>query len=118
MKRGQTVLGIVLSVLLVVVLVIGLGWLFEANDLAMFGFYAPKYANVQRNVYENTHSYNRGMETNLQQLHGQYITATPTQQAAIGALALQEVADDAHPELLSLQTQAWLDELRTKRGGY
>ena len=49
-------------VLLIVVLVgLGITWLAQGNDFFMYKVFAPRYATVQRQVFEQTPSYVKGM---------------------------------------------------------
>lgn len=47
--------------------IIAIGWGLTANDLVMYQFFAPKRAVIQREVFENTPSYQLGNLQNLRQ---------------------------------------------------
>jgi amino acid transporter len=49
-----------LMVLVLMIVVYGLGFLATGGDLAIYRFWAPKYANAQRQVFVNTQSYVQG----------------------------------------------------------
>jgi len=74
------------------VLVCGIAWIAQGNDFFMYKYFAPKYAAVQRDVFENTPSYNQGMIQELQNMQFEYIKATPTQQVALRKIILHRAA--------------------------
>lgn len=84
-----------MKVLLVCAALIGciaLGWVITANEVAQYRVLAPIQANSERQVYENTNSYNRGMQQQLDQYEMQYDAATADQKAAMRPIILHEFA--------------------------
>ena len=59
----------------VIVLILGLTWLSTGNDFFLYKYWAPKQANVQREVFINTNSYIQGKDSQLTTLCFQYQTA-------------------------------------------
>ena len=110
-RKGQVGL-IVLSVFGVLILISVIGFIAQGADFFMFKFWAPKYANVQREVFQNTKSYNQGMAQDLDNYYVDYQRATPDQKDAIAAVVLHEVADYPN-ERLPAHLQAWVDQLRS-----
>jgi hypothetical protein len=83
-----------LFVTLFIILTGALGWAIQGNDFFMFKFFAPKYANVQREVFENTKSYRQGMVQQLQQLQLEYARTTDANaKATIRSVVLHRYAD-------------------------
>ena len=97
-----------------VVIILGLSWVFTGNDFFLYKYFAPKKAEVERQVFENTPSYVRGNIQELEKQHLDYIKATPAQQAAMKPVILQEAAginqDQLPPDLKS-----WISQLK---GGF
>lgn len=56
---------VILICLLIVVIIVGLMFGTGVLDLKFFGWYAPQKANIQREVFKNTKSYNEGMARDL-----------------------------------------------------
>lgn len=73
----------------VILLILGLAWIFQGNDFFMYKFFAPKYEEVRREVFENTPSYKWGMIQELQNMQFKYEQATPEQKEALKAIILQ-----------------------------
>jgi hypothetical protein len=65
-----------------IVLSLGLGWIAEGNNFFLYKFFAPKYAAVQRQTFEQTKSYNQGMIQEMQNMQFQYEQASPSQPVA------------------------------------
>lgn len=98
---NKTIFSIFLTVLLIFVFLTVFavsGFLGESYQLAIYSYFAPRYAKVERNVFENTPSYQIG---NVQELHNMqmqyYSTKDPNGKAAIAALILHR-ADDIPDE--------------------
>ncbi|MGN6639345.1 MAG: hypothetical protein ACTHJ8_10575 [Mucilaginibacter sp.] len=49
-----------------------LGWVLQANDYINFKFWAPKYEDARRNIFENTQSYVQGKIQDLSNYKLQY----------------------------------------------
>jgi hypothetical protein len=74
----------------------GLGFLATGGDLAIYRFWAPKQANAQRVVFENTQSYVQGKVEYLTRLRFQYqqalIDKEDTRAAGLRTLILDEAS--------------------------
>jgi|SRR5271166_996856 len=100
---GAAVLGLIALV--------GLGWFFTANDYAMFKFWAPKYENVKRQVFEQTKSYQRGTEQDLRQDMREMVRESdPQKKQALESMFLHEL--DGYDQPLPPDIQAEADQLR------
>ena len=84
------VFGIVVGLLL---LMFGLGWVLQGNSFFLYKVFAPKYENVRRQVFEQTKSYNQGMQQEISNMQFEYIQATPEQKQALASIILHRVAD-------------------------
>ena len=83
----------ILIFVVVIVLCLGVAWIAQGSDFFLYKVFAPKYANVQREVFENTHSYNKGMVQELQNMQFEYEQASPEHKAALASIILHRVAD-------------------------
>jgi hypothetical protein len=87
------------------------GMLFQGQDFIMYKFWAPKYANVQREVFENTKSYQQGMIQDLRKSQEEYVQADSTEKYALAGIILKRVAD-VPEENIPADLQLFLRELR------
>jgi hypothetical protein len=98
--------------IIALVLIYGLGFLATGGDLAIYKFWAPKQANAQRQVFENTQSYVQGKTEYLTRLRFEYQASTDdSRKAALRTLILTEAAqvdnDKLPPDL-----QAFISRLK------
>lgn len=107
MKTAAAVIGII-------VLLLGVTWLAQGNDFFMYKVFAPKYAEVQREVFLNTPSYKQGNSNEVRQYQAQYTTATDTQKQALASVILSSIPKTEWDKLPASQ-KAWLEELETKQ---
>jgi hypothetical protein len=78
--------------LLVLIGIFGITWAFQGNQFFIYRVFAPQYANVQREVFEQTAPYNQGMAQDLRRLEEEYIKADPDHRAALGSLIVSTYA--------------------------
>ena len=97
-----------LAIVAVMVLMYGLGFLATGGELAIYQFWAPKQANAQRVVFENTQSYVQGKQEYLSRLRYQFQSAEiGAQKDALRTLILSE-ASTVDVGKLSPDLQAFL----------
>ena len=89
-----------------------LAFIFQGQDFFMYQFFAPKYANVQRQVFTNTMSYNQGMSQDLDNYFVDYQRGTSDQKQAIASVVLHEVSNYDESRLPE-HLQTWLQQLRS-----
>lgn len=82
--------------LLILVLLVGLIWLFQGNDFFMYKIFAPKYEQVRRETFEQSKAYNQGMVQELENMYLKYQEATPEHKSALKSVILHRMAD--YPE--------------------
>ena len=103
---------IVLVLFVVLVVSYGLGFLATGGDLAIYRFWAPKYANAQREVFVNTNSYIQGKTDYLSRLRMEYTTSKdPDQKAALKTLILTE-ASNVDNSKLPTDLQGFIQSLK------
>lgn len=83
------VLGFIFLFLLVT---FGIGFIATGGDLITYEFWAPKQANAQREVFQNSQSYIQGKVEYLNQLRMAYTNAEGDQQQALRQTILTEAA--------------------------
>jgi len=116
MKTFAQVIGFVVLAILGIGVLLGLGWLIQGNDFFMYKYFAPKYEDARRQVFENTKSYNQGMIQELQNMQIEYGKSEPSQQKMIASVILQRTADfpdDRLPEGL----REFVQQFRRERTG-
>lgn len=99
---------------LILVLII-LSWALFGNEFFLYKFFAPKQENVRREVFENTKSYNQGMQQELENMQFEYYKATETQKDGLASVILNRVADYDEKKLKP-DMQKFIKELRDRRG--
>jgi hypothetical protein len=83
---------VILVVVLLVVLGLGLDWLSAGENFFLYKYWAPKNAAVQRQVFEQTPSYVKGMVQELSNMQFQYEQADDSHKAALADLILHRAA--------------------------
>ena len=81
-----------LILLMIVIAGYGLGFLATDGDLAIYRFWAPKQANAEREVFEQTQSYVQGKVEYLNQLRLDYEFADGPQKEALRRTILTEAS--------------------------
>lgn len=76
-----------------VAVLIGLIWLFTANDIALTHYAQPKYEAIRRETFEQSKAYNQGMIQNLHTMQMSYVQADDAHKAALAQIILHETAD-------------------------
>lgn len=105
------VIGMVVFLLAVIFTV---GWVAQGNDFFMYKFFAPKYEQTRREVFENTKSYNQGMIQELQNMQFEYVKADPAHKDALASVILRRAADfDA--DKLPPDLRQFIEQLRRER---
>lgn len=96
--------------------ILGIAWLAQGNDFFMYKMFAPKYAAVQRQVFESTPSYRQGMIQELQNMQFEYEKADSSAQAALADIILHRVAAYGEDKLPS-DLQSFVAKLKSRRLG-
>jgi hypothetical protein len=77
----------------IIIMVLGLSWIFTGNDFFLYKYFAPKQEAVRRQVFEQSKAYNQGMIQELQNMQFQYLQADKDHQAALACIILHRAAD-------------------------
>ena len=80
---------------IVLFLVVFLSAIFGLNYYGLFSysFFAPRYENVRRKTFENTKSYNQGMQQELQKYYIEYSKSDENGKQAIASVIRHQYAD-------------------------
>jgi hypothetical protein len=78
--------------LILMVVLYGAGFLATGGDLAIYRFWAPKQANAEREVFENTQGYIQGKTEYLNNLRLDYESASGSQKETLRRTILTEAA--------------------------
>jgi hypothetical protein len=76
-----------------VFLLMAVGWLVTANDLAIKSVFAPKYEQVRRETFEQSKAYRQGQVQELENMRFEYIKAAPEHKAALASIIKHRAAD-------------------------
>ncbi len=113
-KNLATTVGSVVLALVALALVLGLVWVIQGNDFFMYQYFAPKYEDARREVFENTKSYKEGMAQELQNMQFEYVKADEKHKDALASVILHRTADlDLNKLPEDLQT--FVEKLRRER---
>lgn len=110
--KGQVGLAL-LAIFCGIILLGAIGFMCQGADFFMFKFWAPKYENVNRQIFENTMSYTQGMAQDLSNAKMQYVQATPDQKAGLASIIVHRFAD-YDVSKLPPDLQDFLQSLRDK----
>lgn len=84
---------IFLTGILVIIGILGLGWVATGNDFFLYKYFAPKYEQVRRETFEESKAYRQGMIQELQNMQLEYVKATPEQKQVLASVILHRIAD-------------------------
>ncbi len=87
-------------------------FVFGLYHLGMFKFFAPKFQNVERQVFENTKSYLHGVQQDLGKYYLEYQTADEDEKMALRATIQMRFAEVDPDKIQSLQIRQFL--IRTR----
>ena len=110
---------IILIGLLAIVVVIGLDWVGTGNDFFLYKYFAPKQAAVQRQMFEKTPSFNKGMIQELENKEFAYIKEKdPNAKAALGSIILHEASGyNLNDPDVPADLRAFIQQLKDKQAG-
>ena len=89
--------------LLVLIICTGITWAIQGSDFILYRFWAPKYASVQRDVFEQTPSYVRGNEQEVLSRKLEYDKAKAEGKTAVADAIASDIIYYAH----GLNTDHW-----------
>lgn len=87
-------------VILALIGILGLGWIFAGNDLAMMKVFAPAKEQVRRETFEQSKAYRDGMIQELRAMQFEYMRADDAHKAGMKNVIRHRLAgfpEDAIP---------------------
>lgn len=96
----------ILGLITTLALVFGLNYF----GLMNFRFFAPKYENAKREVFENTQSFVEGKRQSLTKHYNEWRKADEAEKASIRMIVLQEFAH-FNTNLFTAKQQEWYNEM-------
>lgn len=91
MKETLKIIGIWIGVIIGILLIF---WIIQGNSFFLYRFFAPKYENVRREVFENTQSYVEGSRQELLKYKLEYDRAkTQDDKIALKFIIIQRFAN-------------------------
>ena len=104
---------IIIGALVGLFILMGLIWIVQGNDFFMYKFFAPEYANVQREVFENTQSYVESKRQDLVNYRLQYLQAkNDTDRAAIKTTIVMMYANFDESKLQQPELREFLKQMK------
>ena len=108
-KEERVIMGTVGKVVAAFIGVLVIIFIFELIGLGMFGFFAPKWADAERKVFEETESYVHGKAQDLQKRYGEWIMAeSEFDKTAIENLIRMEFAEFDSQDLKNEELKKFL----------
>ena len=87
--KAKTILIIAASIILLIGALFGLQYL----GLANYKFFAPKYQNAQREVFENTQSFTEGKKQDLIKYYHEWLNSDKDGKSALKELVIDDFAN-------------------------
>ena len=113
-KKGQVGLAL-LAVVLFIILALGMSWLVTGNDFFLYKVFAPKRAQVGREVFEQSKSYRQGVIQEVRNHQLEYIREKdPDAKKAIANVILQQTADFPEADMPG-DVASFIEELKSKQ---
>ena len=109
--------GLIVGIFIVLAMCIGIAWVVESNNLSMTRFFAPQYAQVERQTFEQSRSFNQGMIQELQNMQFEYVKADAAHKKALASIILHRAADYDETKLPA-DLRAFLHDLKRERTKY
>lgn len=89
MKKIVAGIGIGLGVVVALLL---LGWVVGGNSFFLYRYFAPRYEQTRRQVFEQSRAFNQGMVQELENMQFEYEKAEPKEQAALRSIILHRAS--------------------------
>jgi len=71
---------------LIILVLIGIGWILVFNDLAVSSYFSPKREQVRRETFEQSKAFRDGMVQELGNMRFDYIQANKDHKAALASI--------------------------------
>jgi len=104
-------IGTLFVVIFIMILLIAFWFAMSGVDLFSYSFFAPKYENVRRNVFENTQSYIEGKRQELSKYRLEYIREKDSIVKEAIASTIRQSFTNFNKTKLDYDSQIFLDSL-------
>jgi hypothetical protein len=101
-----------------ILLLFAIMWGLALHNIAFQSVFRPMQENVNRQVFENTKSYNQGMIQELQNMQFEYLRTTDKEGKASMATVILQRAADFPPERLPSDLRSFIENIKRERGTY
>lgn len=102
----KKLMGVIIVITLFITIIFGLQYL----NLMNFKFFAPKYENVKREVYENTQSYVEAKRQAITKYYNEWRKGDEADKDALRTIVLQDFAN-FNLDLLTPQQKEWYNQI-------
>lgn len=101
----------------VLVLILALTWVFQGNEFFLYQYFAPKRAEAERKVFEESRSFNVGMAQELENMQRDYLTQKdPNSKKAIAAMILNRASGfNLDDPAVSRELRDFINQLKQER---
>ena len=110
-KELMSTIGVVIALL---VLVLGVTWIFQGSDFFLYKVFGLKYEDQRREIFEHSKAFNQGMIQELQNMQFEYVKADEKHKDALASIILHRVAD-YDVSKLPPDLKKFIDDLRRER---
>jgi hypothetical protein len=76
-----------------IIALLGFVWLVQGNDFFLYKTFAPKYEQVRRETFEQSHAFRQGHIQELQNMQFEYVKASPAHRAGLAGIAVRRAGD-------------------------
>lgn len=107
-----------LALVLGLVLIFALAWIVQGNNFFMYKVFAPAQAKVERQVFEQTPSYVKGMVQDLEKAQADYVMQKdPEAKAALASIILHRASGfNLEDPDVPASLRAFISQLKRERG--
>lgn len=99
-----------------VLAILGLTWLAQGNDFFIYRYFAPKYEQTRRQVFEQTRSFNQGMVQELENMQFEYAKAGAKEKDALASVILHRAAGyNLNDPAVPADLREFIERLRRER---
>lgn len=74
-------------------LILGAAWIAQGNDFFLYRFFAPKYEDTRREVFEHSKAFRQGAVQELENMRFEYVSADAKHKDALASIILHRAAD-------------------------
>jgi hypothetical protein len=98
-----------------IIALLGSIWVIQGNDFFLYKTFAPKYEQVRRETFEQSHAFRQGHVQELQNMQMQYVQASPAHRAGLATVVQQRAGDIADVDSLPTNTRGFISCVRSSQ---